>query len=295
MESKELVVRKKDYGWIVVVVALLVSIIGSVAYFSNRSAYDKDIYVSESSGDYVSGEIERIEIEKGKYLIVVENNEKKEYQENLKNHVTNNARIDKTKPMVALTFDDGPDPKRTLEIIDILKQYDVRASFFDIGNLMEKYPEIVKQEVEAECDVGGHTYSHVNLNDLSKEDIIEEIQKMEDVFEKITGKSLQYIRPTYGNANALVRSTVNRPLIDWTIDSRDWESRDTDKILEEIYQTDDFDGKIIILHVIYDTTVEAAKKLIPDLIQKGYQLVTISEMAEAKGVTLENGMVYYQF
>lgn len=273
---------------------LVLSLIGSIWYFSGLPK-KQPVVVASDSGDFVSGEIERIEIGEGKELIIVEEQDTNEYQEKLTTVLEEGKKVDPNRPMVALTFDDGPHPTKTAEVIDILNQYGVKATFFDIGNLMEQYPETLKLEVESGCDVGGHTYSHVNLNELSQEEIINEVTRMEDAFREITGKELQYIRPTYGNANALVRNTVNRPLINWTIDSRDWETRDTDKILEEIYQTDDFDGKIIILHVIYDSTLEAIKKLVPDLIQRGYQLVTISEMAEAKGISLKNGKVYYDF
>lgn len=318
MESKALVVKKKNYGYWILGIIFIFSILFSVVYFSSIEKNHKE-NVQEENGEIISysgekeGEIifsykdlvvpvvskkiedDKIENDKIQDDKIQDEEEKKETIQEEKKVFSSNRTIDSSKPMVALTFDDGPDPKRTQKIIDVLNKYHARASFFDIGYLMEKYPETLKAEVNSGADVGGHTYSHVNLNDLSKEEIQEEVSKLENVFQTITGKNLKYIRPTYGNANEMVRKTVKHPLINWCVDSLDWKTRDTDKILEEIYKTEDFDGKIIIMHVIYDATVSAVEKLVPDLIRKGYQLVTISEMAEAKGYTLENGKVYYSF
>ena len=346
MEDKELIVRKKNYGYHILAIVFIFSLIGSIIYFSNANKVDNEInnanknenkiisFIGEKSGEIIfssESAIKKDKIEKINTPIKENDNksnelidddailEKTKQEETKQEEIENrdversqiqlinipkednvnyyafNRKLDKNKPMVALTFDDGPDPKRTPEIIEVLKKYNARASFFDIGNLMEKNPETLEKEVKSGCDVGGHTYSHVDLNKLSKEEINEEIKKLEDVFRNVTNQEIKYIRPTYGNANSLVRETVKHPLINWCVDSLEWKTRDTDKILDEIYKTKDFDGKIIIMHAIYDATVEAVKKLVPDLIEKGYELVTISEMAEYKGYQLENGKVYYQF
>jgi len=329
LESKELIVKKKNYGYQILSIVFVISVVGSMIFFSNANSHSNDImkkekvisYSGEHAGEIIfgrEGEIalspqnnnmqkklsnqsEETDIEQRENKEMISNNhdlvqyDVESSGKDAENYFATNRKLDKNKPMVALTFDDGPDPVRTQKIIDILQKYHSRATFFDIGNLMEKYPTVLKAEFDSGCDVGGHTYSHTNLNNLSKEEIEEEMNKMEKVFRNVTGNNLKYIRPTYGNANELVRTTVKHPLINWCIDSLDWKTRDKEKILEEIYQTEDFDGKIVIMHVIYDATVEAVEELIPDLINKGYQLVTISEMAEYKDCILENGKVYYQF
>ena len=129
----------------------------------------------------------------------------------------------------------------------------------------------------------------------SEKEIKEEISKVEDAFRNATGKELKYIRPTYGNANSKVRAVTDRPIINWCVDSLDWKSRNADKGIEEIKKTKNIDGRIILMHVIYDSTLEAVDRLIPDLIKDGYQIVTVSELAEYKGFTLEEGKIYYQF
>lgn len=318
-ETNDLVIRKKKYAYIILIIVFVASVVGSSTYFSSlkkngeagisgeagRDKSGENIGVTsgenlrETSGEVASPDIPKpIENETPKDDEIENNgNESGDGISSVTgiNYFEGNRKLDPNKPMVALTFDDGPDPKRTLKMIEILKKYDVVATFFDIGTNMEKYPDVVKAEIEAGCDVGGHTYSHVNLNPLSEKEIKEEITKVEDAFRKATGKELKYIRPTYGNANSKVRAVTDRPIINWCVDSLDWKSRNADKVIEEIKKTKNFDGRIILMHVIYDSTLEAVDRLIPDLIKDGYQIVTVSELAEYKGFTLEEGKIYYQF
>lgn len=211
------------------------------------------------------------------------------------NYFENNRKLDKNKPMVAITFDDGPDPVITPKLLKLLNKYDSRASFFDIGYLMEDYPEVVKAELDSGCDVGSQAYSHINLDSLTSSEIKEEVKKSNDIFKEITGQNLKYIRAPYGNANSQTRKSIDYPLIHWCVDSEDWKTRDADKIIEEVRKTKNLDGKIIIFHAIYDSTYETMEILIPELINEGYQLVTVSELAQYKGYNFEKGKVYYQF
>lgn len=300
-EINELVIRKKKYAYILLIIVFVVSVVASNVYFSSLKESQDIINSGDASGEenvFNSGE--SVENNSGEIAEEKSDDEKVESGENVGevtgiNYFEGNRKLDPNKPMVALTFDDGPDPKRTLKMIEILKKYDVVATFFDIGENMDKYPDVVKAEVEAGCDVGGHTYSHVNLNTLTEKEIKEEISKVEEAFRNATGKELKYIRPTYGNANSKVRAVTDRPIINWCVDSLDWKSRNADKVIEEIRKTKNFDGRIILMHVIYDSTLEAVDRLIPDLIKEGYELVTVSELAEYKGFTLEEGKIYYQF
>lgn len=203
--------------------------------------------------------------------------------------------IDPTKPMVALTYDDGPNPKSTPRILDTLEQYGVVATFFDLGQLVNTYPDIVRREEESDCEVGNHTYSHVNLNILTEEELQLEIQKSEAAFENALGHKTTLFRPAYGNTNATVKQIVEYPLITWNVDSLDWKTRNKNKILAEIRKTKDLDGKIILMHSIYESTADATEVLVPELLEQGYQLVTISELAYYKGKTLETGKVYTGF
>ena len=205
-----------------------------------------------------------------------------------------NRNIDPLKPMVALTFDE-PNGTATPKILDILEKYNVVATFFDLGTCMENYPNITKREEEIGCEVGSHTYSHQNLNKLSGEEIQDDISNASRIYEKTLGHTLYLVRPPYGNANVIVRRTLKYPLIGWDVDSLDWKTRDKKKILEEVNKISNFDGRIILMHSIYNSTAEAVEELVPQLISKGYQLVTVSEMAKYKGTTLKTSTIYYNF
>lgn len=206
-----------------------------------------------------------------------------------------NRKIDAKKPMVALTFDDGPNGTATPKILNTLEKYGVVATFFDLGTCIKNYPKVVKREEELGCEVGSHTYSHQNLNTLSTKQIQKDINKAITIYENTLGHKPALVRPPYGNANATVKKAINYPLINWDIDTLDWKSRNAKSILKEIHKYSDYDGRIILMHGIYDSTAEAVETLVPELINKGYQLVTVSEMAEYKGVTLKPGKVYLNF
>lgn len=206
-----------------------------------------------------------------------------------------NRKINAKKPMVALTFDDGPNGTATPKILNTLEKYGVVATFFDLGQNIANYPKVVKREEELGCEVASHTYSHKNLNTLSTKQIQNDLNKAIKAYENVLGHKPALVRPPYGNANATVKKAINYPLINWDIDTLDWKSRNASKILNEVHKYSDYDGRIILMHGIYDSTADAVAKLVPELINKGYQLVTVSEMAQYKGITLKPGKVYLNF
>ena len=122
-----------------------------------------------------------------------------------------------------------------------------------------------------------------------------DLNKAIKAYENVLGHKPALVRPPYGNANATVKKAINYPLINWDIDTLDWKSRNASKILNEVHKYSDYDGRIILMHGIYDSTADAVAKLVPELINKGYQLVTVSEMAQYKGITLKPGKVYLNF
>lgn len=203
--------------------------------------------------------------------------------------------IDPSKPMVALTFDDGPSPYSTNLILDILEKHNVKATFFDLGTCMGENPAISKREESIGCEVETHTYNHSNLNKLSSDNIKNDIEKAVEVYQNTLGHKPKYIRPPYGNANDVVKQTLNYPLINWDIDTLDWKNKDAQSIQDEIFKCSNLDGRIILMHSIYKSTAEAVEQMVPSLLDNGYQLVTIEEMAKYKGINLENGKVYYNF
>lgn len=207
--------------------------------------------------------------------------------------LSSNGRVlDPNKPMVALTFDDGPSPKYTEQILAILEEYNSVATFFEIGNLAEQYPEIIKKELEIGCELGNHSYSHPNLTNISEAEAIEEIRKTNNIFIDITGSPATLIRPPYGSIGDRA-SLFEQPIVTWSVDTLDWQSRDPDSVMQIIYEEDDLDGKVILMHSIYNSSLEAAERLIPYLVDNGYQLVTVSELYEYKhGEKMNSGELY---
>jgi len=185
--------------------------------------------------------------------------------------------IDYTKPMIALTFDDGPTNKYTNQILDILEEYNAAATFFVLGNKVEKNASTLQRMVLQGCEIGNHSYSHKQLSNLSKEKLQYEIEQTNTAVNNVIGIKPNYLRPTYGSVNRFIRKNTDMKIVLWTIDSKDWKYRNKDTIAERVLK-DIEDGDIILMHDIYKSTVEAVRILVPELIHRGYQLVTVSEL-----------------
>lgn len=189
--------------------------------------------------------------------------------------------IDKDKPMVAITFDDGPG-NGTQQILDILSEYDSVATFFVIGKHVEQQPELLKAIVDQGSVIGNHTWSHKNLRSLSKDQILSEIQAVDDIVNEICGISPAVIRAPFGEVNDDIRNIAaetNRQLINWTVDPRDWSTKDANQTYDAIMNSVE-NGSIILVHDYYSETAEAMVLVIPELLNQGYQLVTIPELLE---------------
>lgn len=191
--------------------------------------------------------------------------------------IAESPQIDPDKPMVAITFDDGPNPATTPELLDLLKKYDVRCTFFMVGKNVEANPDIVKRIYQEGHELGNHSWDHADLSQLNEAQIIEELQSTDDAIFKACGHDPLYIRPPFGAMSDVYQNTVDRDSILWTIDTRDWESHDASKI-KKIIDTYVSDGSIILLHDIHEDSVKAMKSVIPELLEKGYQLVTVSDL-----------------
>ena len=198
------------------------------------------------------------------------------------------------KPMVALTFDDGPSKLYTNTILDLLKEHDAAATFFILGSLAEDYPEPLVRMVEEGHEIGIHSFNHIPLIELTNQDLYFQLLGTQEVIENATGTSAKIMRPTYGFVNADLEAKTPFPLILWSVDTMDWETRNPQAIHNSILSHVK-DGDIILLHDIFGSTADAMKTVIPDLQDKGFQLVTVSELAEHRGVTMENGKVYSRF
>ena len=197
------------------------------------------------------------------------------------------------KKMVALSFDDGPNPIHTNAILDTLEKYDVRATFFDLGYLVERFPAVVKREAALGCEVGSHSWDHKNFDKLTPAEITADVQRTDAAFQKVLGKSPDSFRPPYGNCNGEAAKLIPLPIYLWSVDTLDWKSRNANSIMEEVKKVGDLDGKVILLHGIYGSTAEATEMLIPYLQEQGYELVTVSELVQAKhGEIPQNNKLY---
>lgn len=201
--------------------------------------------------------------------------------------------VDPTKPMLALTFDDGPGAE-TEKLLEVLEKYNARATFFMVGTRVPQHPETIKKMQEIGCELGNHTSDHQNLTKLSDTEIKSVIQSVSDQVAEATGGSPTTVtRPPYGAFDDHVKAAAPNPLIMWSVDTLDWKTKNVESTVKSVNSATD--GDIVLMHDIHKTSVEAAIQVIPQLVEKGYQLVTVSEMAEARGVTLENGGVYFSF
>ena len=144
------------------------------------------------------------------------------------------------------------------------------------------------------CELGNHTYDHTDLTSLSPEDMSAQIAGVDEELLSLTGHGATVLRPPYGAINDSVRSTVGTPMILWSIDTLDWETQDAqatvDTALSQVQ-----DGSIILMHDIFSTSVDAAELLVPKLIEQGYQLVTVHELAELHNTELKTGVAYGDF
>lgn len=205
--------------------------------------------------------------------------------------------LDPTKPMVALTYDDGPSQTHTSRILDTLELHGAVATFFDLGSRVESYPEVVQRELALGCEVGSHSYSHKNFNTLSAEEITEDFSVTAAAFERAIGVTPTLFRPPYGNCNSFVKSHTPLAIVTWSVDTLDWKSKDPQAIMNVIKNEGSLDGKVILMHGIYETSAEATELLVPYLLENGYQFVTISEMLHYKhDATAASGTLYgYQY
>lgn len=199
--------------------------------------------------------------------------------------------IDSTKPMVAITFDDGPNPNHTNRILDTLACYNARATFFVLGSQAERYPEVLLRMKKLGCQIGNHTYNHPQLTTLSAQNISYQLNKTSEIVANATGTAPTAIRPPYGSYNKSVLSIAGAPLILWSIDTLDWKSRNANSVVNSVLPKVK-DGDIILMHDIYSSTATAAETIVPELLARGFQLVTIDELAYYKNMSLSPGSVY---
>ena len=193
--------------------------------------------------------------------------------------------------LIAITFDDGPGAY-TAALLDELAARDVKATFFVSGYRAANYPETLKRIVQEGHQLASHTQNHKNLNTLSGAQIASEIQQTQDLITNAGGDDPAYIRPPYGNANKTVRAQAKAPLISWSVDPEDWKYHNADTVCKNIL-AGSYDGAIILVHDIYQTSVNGALAAIDQLLLQGYEFVTVRDLLLRRGITPEAGVLYY--
>jgi len=188
---------------------------------------------------------------------------------------------------IALTFDDGPSPSVTPQILETLKQYSAKATFFMVGSRVLSYPELALQVAGEGHEIGNHTGNHSNLSKLSEEQIRQEIIGSSQVIESIIGESPTFFRPPYGVYNPSVEKVAlehNSPIILWSVDSLDWKNRKAENV-HQLVKENIAPGAIVLLHDIHQSTADALPILMAELSNEGYQFVTVSELLSLQGIS----------
>lgn len=213
-----------------------------------------------------------------------------------KEPVASLSAIDPSKPMIALTFDDGPRTSVTSRILDSLKANGGRATFFMVGSNVTANQGVIKRMVDQGCEVANHTYDHKYLTKLNRDQIVSQVGSTNQKIQAACGVTPVLVRPPGGYIDARslsVLGNMGMSAIMWSIDTRDWQHRNAKKTIDTVLSQVK-DGDIILMHDIYSTTADAAEVLIPELTSRGYQLVTVSQLASYRG-GIQPGHKYSQF
>lgn len=200
------------------------------------------------------------------------------------------AIVNENGPMIALTFDDGPYPKVTGHILDVLEKNGVCATFFVLGSRIEGHEDMLTRMDELGCEIGNHSFSHADLTRLSKADCQRELSDTDAEIRRVTGHEASVVRPPYGYYNKTVMSAAERPLILWTVDTNDWRGKAPGEIADYVIQQAK-EGSVILMHDQQTQTADAMEMIIPTLIEEGFRFVTVSELirltgGQCKGVML---------
>lgn len=184
---------------------------------------------------------------------------------------------EKDSPKIALTFDDGPHPYYTEQLLDGLKERGVRASFFVMGKQAESCPELIlRMQAEGHL-IGNHTYSHLQLSRSNRAAFKAELVKTNELLCSITGEEPQYVRPPYGSWDKSLERELSMVPVFWNVDPLDWCSKDTAGIVRKVMGKVK-ENAVILMHDEYPTSVTAALQIVDLLQSQGYEFVTVDEL-----------------
>lgn len=210
--------------------------------------------------------------------------------------------MEKTK-LVAFTFDDGPvayaEDSTAMRILKTYEKYGQTATFFYVGQKIDEAssPEM-KFAQSIGCEAGNHTFTHCFMTEKTVEEMKEELVKTAEAEEKVLGAAPKLMRLPYLAANETVTATVDYPMINCSVDSKDWAGVSTEEIIQRIMDADaagELENAVVLMHEQYATTAAAVEYLLPTLIEKGYRFVTVSELAKQNGVEPEKHKIYGKF
>lgn len=207
--------------------------------------------------------------------------------------MSNGRQLDLRKPMIALTYDDGPNAKVGNRLMNVLEAYNGRATFFMVGERVRSFPEEVRRMAANGHEVANHSYSHPYFNKIDAAAMRAQVENTNNVIQEVSGVRPGLMRLPGGNKNSTVLAAVNMPIVLWSIDTRDWQTRNANKT-ESAILGHVKDGDIVLMHELYTQTADATEAIVPKLAAQGFQFVTVSELAKWKGKTLEPHHVYYE-
>ena len=194
-------------------------------------------------------------------------------------------------PLVALTFDDGPRSSTTGPLLDGLELREVPATFFLVGNRIPGNEDLVRRMAAEGHQIGIHTYDHVELKGLSRQDFDLQVGKTRALITRLAGDGSYWLRPPYGFLDRNAGSWCGGPVILWSVDPEDWKDDDVDRIVAAVVEHVS-DGDIILLHDLFPSSGQAALSIVDTLLERGFCFVTVEQLMEARGVTPEAGARY---
>ena len=204
-------------------------------------------------------------------------------------------------PRIALTFDDGPSSASTAKILDLLEVNGAKATFFVIGRNIADHADVMLRAYRMGCEIGNHTYDHKKLSELSADGILRQLDKTADAIEGILGTRPALVRAPCGCCGKVLKVVTKSPVILWSIDTMDWSyacqkngntKENRDKVIRAVTENAR-DGDIILMHDIYAFTAQCCEEIIPSLRARGFELVTVSELMQQGGITMQSGCIYH--
>lgn len=201
---------------------------------------------------------------------------------------------DENKITIVFSFDDGPNGKKTQNILNTLEDYKMSATFFMLGNKLLNDEETVKKVTNSHSEVGYHSFNHTSFIKQKISEVKNEYQTSNEIFYSLTSHYFKYTRPPYGSYNQKVLESIDTPFVRWDIDTNDWKYHDAEYITKYVLENYS-NGDIILFHDSYDTTVKAINKLVPILYNLDVQVLSITEYTKLKNINLENHKMYFDF